>query len=116
MTVIIPLPAIIGGITTALLYIAYSHGLIIGVTAPFLPLLTFALSGMMYGRAGVTAAFIAAAPLMLIGLDLSDMLLIYATQLIPAAILMRTLMVALIRKDPPAFVWAITRRQSLPAC
>lgn len=106
MTIIIPLPAIIGGLLSGTLYYLVSQQYIVGITAPFLPLFIIALCGMAYGRAGVMVAAAATAPLLLLLLEISDALLILATQIVPTVIMIRALMIALVRHDPPTFIWA----------
>lgn len=106
MTIIIPIPAILGGMLASILYYMVSHGWLVGMTAPFLPLFVIALSGMIYGRAGATVSALATIPFLLMLLSVSEALLIIATQIVPLVLCIRALMMALVRPDPPALVWA----------
>jgi hypothetical protein len=106
MTIIIPLPAILAGIVAGFLYHALSEGWIIGVTAPFLPLFVLAMAGMTFGRSGMTVATMVAIPLILLSLPFYEALLTITTQLIPLALFVRSLMVAVLNPDPPSLTWA----------
>ncbi len=106
MTIIIPVPSLLAGFIAGLLYYLLHNGLIYGVTAPFLPVFFLALSGMSYGRAGMTASLIPAIPVVLAMLPLHDALLVIGGQLIPLAVFIRVVMTASWTADPPALHWS----------
>jgi hypothetical protein len=105
MTIIIPLPAILSGMVSGFLYFALYQVWIVGVTAPFLPVFLLGITGMMFGRAGITVATAVAGLSVLLLLPFYDAVLIISTRLIPFAIFIRCLMSARLRANPPSFQW-----------
>jgi hypothetical protein len=105
MTIIIPLPSIIAGLLAGLLYVALHHGWIVGITAPFLPVFVLALSGMRYGRAGISVACFSAIPIIISTLPFYDAAFILLVQLMPLALFIRTLMMAIWIAQPPIAIW-----------
>jgi hypothetical protein len=106
MTIIIPLPSILAGLLAGALYTALHHGWIVGVTAPFLPIFVLALSGMRYGRAGISVACLATLPTILMTLPFNDAAFIIVGQLMPMTLFIRTLMVAVWIREPPILLWS----------
>lgn len=105
MMIVIPIPALAAGVLASVLYYALLNQVIVGLTAPFLPLFCLALAGMAYGRAGITVASLSCIPLMLIFLDGYQALLLITTQIIPVTIFIRQSMVATVDTDAGEIRW-----------
>jgi hypothetical protein len=106
MTIILPIPSFIAGLIAGLLYMALHHGLIVGVTAPFLPVFVIALSGMSFGRAGILLTILTTIPIILTALPLYDAILIIGGQLLPLFLLIRHLQTVIWTLDPPTLRWS----------
>jgi hypothetical protein len=99
LTIVIPLYALLGGAISALLFAALHKQMIYGVTAPFLPYMGIAASGLIYGRAGLNAALMVAIPALFFTIDFYDAAIITLTQIIPLNLFIRALMMALIKSN-----------------
>jgi hypothetical protein len=105
LAIIIPVPAILAGLVSGLLYILVYRGIFYGVTAPLLPLMGLAYAGLAYGRAGLTTALLFIIPLVSTLLPLPLGLLLIFLQIIPLNLCIRLLMTARLSMSPPFFSW-----------
>ena len=107
MTIIIPIHAVMTGLLAGALFSMSVLGVITGITAPLIPVFLLVLMGMIYGRAGIHTAALAALPSLFFTAPLPEALLIVATYIIPSVLMVRTLMMALlINKKPPVMIWS----------
>jgi hypothetical protein len=106
ISIVIPLYALLGGAISALLFASLHKQLIYGVTAPFLPYLGIVLSGLIYGRAGLTAALMVAIPILYSLLDFQSATIIILTQIIPINIFIRALLMGVIRLENKELIWS----------
>jgi hypothetical protein len=107
MTIIIPIYAALAGFLAGCTFSMLANEVIVGVTAPFIPLFMLAGAGMVYGRAGIHVAAVAALPPLFLFSPLHEALLLTATHIIPCVLMIRTLMMALlVGSTPPMMIWS----------